>query len=268
MTSRRSPRQLRRIQYYNSSSDDDKSDNGRSHRNNNSNTNLTTTTTQQLSYTLPNPRRETPAGQPLPNNGNISIFYLVQRKIRGEYCWGQWYHNCSPTKIIQFTPYSQHNGVCNVQYHHTLYKNCPYRSFGVDPNTLEWGPYSSYLAQDDFAHMGSQVEWKAQVDTWDQEVDNANESSKTNRRSSTTNNDTNQTANNDTNTNQDNNNAHGDRASSNTHERSNNNDINARQGNDQSNTNGNEPSHDSDGSDSHDSIGAWVYNNRQSANRN
>lgn len=264
MTSRRSPRQLRRIQYYNSSSDDDKSDNDRSHRNNNSNTNLTTT--QQLSYTLPNPRRETPAGQPLPNNGNISIFYLVQRKIRGEYCWGQWYHNCSPTKVIQFTPYSQHNGVCNVQYHHTLYKNCPYRSFGVDPNTLEWGPYSSYLAQDDFAHMGSQVEWKAQVDTWDQEVDNANESSNTNRRSSTTNNDTNQTTNNDTN--QDNNNAHGDSASGNTHERSNNNDINARQGNDQSNTNGNEPSHDSDGSDSHDSIGAWVYNNRQSANRN
>lgn len=264
MTSRRSPRQLRRIQYYNSSSDDEKSDNERSHRNNNSNTNHTTT--QQLSYTLPNPRRETPAGQPLPNNGNISIFYLVQRKIRGEYCWGQWYHNCSPTKVIQFTPYSQHNGVCNVQYHHTLYKNCPYRSFGVDPNTLEWGPYSSYLAQDDFAHMGSQVEWKAQVDTWDQEVDNANESSNTNRRSSTTNNDTNQTTNNDTN--QDNNNAHGDRASGNTHERSNNNDANARQGNYQSNTNDNEPSHDSDSSDSHDSIGAWVYNNRQSANRN
>lgn len=256
MTSRRSPRQLRRIQYYNSSSDDDESDNERSHRNNNSNTNHTTT--QQLSYTLPNPRHETPAGQPLPNDGNISIFYLVQRKIRGEYRWGQWYHNCSPTKVIQFTPYSQHNGICNAQYHHTLYKNCPYRSFGVNPNTLEWGPYSSYLAQDDFARMGSQVEWKAGVDTWDQEVDNANESANVNRRSSTTINDTHQ----------DNNNAHGDSVSGNTHERSNNNDINARQGNDQSNTNGNEPSHDSDGSDSHDSIGAWVYNNRQSANRN
>lgn len=256
MTSRRSPRQLRRIQYYNSSSDDDESDNERSHRNNNSNTNHTTT--QQLSYTLPNPRHETPAGQPLPNDGNISIFYLVQRKIRGEYRWGQWYHNCSPTKVIQFTPYSQHNGICNAQYHHTLYKNCPYRSFGVNPNTLEWGPYSSYLAQDDFARMGSQVEWKAGVDTWDQEVDNANESANVNRRSSTTINDTHQ----------DNNNAHGDSVSGNTHERSNNNDANARQGNYQSNTNGNEPSHDSDGSDSHDSIGAWVYNNRQSANRN
>lgn len=166
MTTRRSPRQLQRVQYYSNSSND-------RNRDNNSNTNQTVT---QLPYMLPNPRHETLTGQPLPNDGNISIFYLVQRQVRGEYRWGQWYHNCSPTKVIQYTPYSQHHGICNVKYHSTLYKNCPYRAFGVDPTTLDWGPYSSYLAQDDFAHMGSQVEWKAGVDTWDQEVDNVNES--------------------------------------------------------------------------------------------
>ena len=62
---RRSPRRLQRIQYYSDSSDDNRSDIEEPNTNR---------TAAQLSYTLPNLRQETLAGQPLPNDGNIYHF--------------------------------------------------------------------------------------------------------------------------------------------------------------------------------------------------
>lgn len=116
---------------------------------------------------LPNPRTHTATGRPLPGSPPLSIFYPIRMVVAGEYRQGQWFANVFPTRILNITPFSQDHGTCNVRYRHEGYSNLPYRSHGVDPNTLDWGNLRHFLEDNDFAHTGDQVEWREGIDVWD-----------------------------------------------------------------------------------------------------
>ena len=111
----------------------------------------------------------------LPGTQPVSIYYPINDFVAEEYREGQWYANVFPTIISDITPLSDHHGICNVKYRQENYTGIPYRSHGLDPNTLDWGNnLHFYLRQTEFTQTGDQIEYRQGIDWWNPNNNNNN----------------------------------------------------------------------------------------------